>query len=70
MNRLSETHARLIMQTERTSLHRADDGHHFLISPMGHAYPVDPAKPELFRVCAIWLGLTVDELCRRMNAEQ
>lgn len=58
---------RLIMQTERTSLHQADDGHFFLKTPIGRRVPVDPTKPDLFRVCAIWLGLTIDELCRRID---
>ncbi len=61
---------RVILETNRTSLRQADDGHFFLISPMGHHYPVDPTKPELFRVCAIWLGLTVDGLCRRIDEQK
>jgi hypothetical protein len=67
---MSTDSGRLILQADRTSLHQADDGQFFLISPRGNTYPVDPTKPELFRVCAIWLGLTLEELCRRIDEQK
>jgi hypothetical protein len=61
---------RIVMRTERTSLHQAEDGHFFLTSPRGNYYQVDPTKPELFQVCAIWLGLTVDGLCKVIDGQR
>ena len=38
------------------------NGGHYVVSPMGRAIDIANASPDVFRICAIGMGLTVTEL--------